>query len=87
MGLLDKLKESMNDPSRNTLYYSIRKKLVRDGKEHIHVVDMLTMTQKTISTFEAAMNSNGFELLDLDINPSSLGKGWQSVKVKYRSKE
>lgn len=85
MGLFDKLKESMNDPSRNTLYYSIRKKLVRDGKEHIEIIETPIMTQKTISGLEAALNANDFELIDLDINPSSLGKGFQSIKVKYRS--
>lgn len=92
MGLFDKVKQYVKEAGKqsaeyNALFANIKKKLVADGKEHIHVVDMLTMTQKTISTFEATMNANGFELLDLDINPSSLGKGWQSVKVKYRSKE
>lgn len=92
MGLFDKMKQYVKEAGGqsaeyNALFTNIKKKLIADGKEHIIVKEILVMSQKTIAGFEETMNKNGFELIDLDINPSGLGKGWQSVKVKYRSKE
>lgn len=86
MGLFQKLKEYNDEHKKNALYQLIHKKLVADGEEHIVIKDTLKMSDKTFAEFEEAMKANGFELIDLDVMPSSLGTGFQSIKVKYRSK-
>ena len=83
MGLFDKLKAK----DGNTLYGLIRKKLIADGKEHVIIKDTVALGDKTYATFEEFMAGKGFEVLDVDVNPSALGKGFQSIKVKYRSKD